>query len=1111
MTDISAIGTHADLQLGSVNAPSPPTPLLPNGASSHEGAVPDELSSTIKCICGYNDDDGNTVLCEICNTWQHIECYYPDQKVPEVHECHDCNPRGLDRKGANERQKQLRELQIFGDRRVRRPTTKSHKKKTKDSIVTNGWPVTDRADSAERPSGSPREQPPPTKRPKTSHKASTSVASVSQVALAANARRKHVTGNLSGQSPVKSPPTLTPNGYHGDYLSPEFMQLSQKSPYQHAEANSFTSIGLTNDLSLWLSDPDALGDVANGIDPRQVFWRPDRSFAELESIYPSLTKHAEEDKSISINGIHPTIEWLTVDSAMRHNALIGEIRGHIGRLEEYIQDSSNRWATLRHPEPFVFFPPHLPIVIDAREEGTVLRYIRRSCQPNAMMKILIDKGRDYHFCFVSVDNINEGDEITIKWDIDPAIHQSLAASLSNGNIKEGIHGEHEEYISNWASGVLANFGGCACRKPPGHCLLGRFDRRNQLLSPEAVGHALKPRKSRKGKKHLNHISPLSTGHATNSRASSEAAFHRSDQIDDRADSRSLSGSSRSKPTSRDNTPGANSVEAMVGLGVELSERERRKMQQIEKQFDAMDHTDNTGKKKKRYSAGSTLNTPSVLTSVSGANVSGPCITLLTNGQKQFGLIDSENPSPTLASSSKSFRSLVTNPNGINGNMRNSRNSSGNSQVQIQARPVYVDADTQTEMDREQFYSTQLASRKRKRAPYAERLLQRTREGRVKRARLDNPPASSRNAPPSPQAGVAASGTQTHSPSALQAPVASMLPPPKPAPQSPSVETMSRESQDAAPSGDQHDIDMEDAPPEPVPASKSAKERPEASGASDETPERPQEPPPASQAQADLPAPPWFEKPSSPASTSAMAAQTSDIPPVDTASSPPADEKPPAPTAPMISEPAKTPTEAEPTAATFASSTTSTRPHNLHVTLPPVPSFMSPTVSTPGSVTGGAFAQSPLSTTASIPGPLFSPAIQSAVAASPLKKKLSLSDYTNRKKKNVAVAAAKEAAAAAEKEKEAQPLPAVAEASTAEGDPSLSDKDKDPGSAIEEADMPLPPLRSAAGNDASSPMEDKASDDRSEATGPVSIADTHSDGKAETEGKSEPDPAATSPS
>ena len=68
---------------------------------------------TIKCICGFEDDDGNTVYCERCDTWQHTECYYLDGNgiVPSMdvlssidHFCAECKPRSLDARGAIERQ-----------------------------------------------------------------------------------------------------------------------------------------------------------------------------------------------------------------------------------------------------------------------------------------------------------------------------------------------------------------------------------------------------------------------------------------------------------------------------------------------------------------------------------------------------------------------------------------------------------------------------------------------------------------------------------------------------------------------------------------------------------------------------------------------------------------------------------------------------------------------------------------------------------------------------------------------------------------------------------------------------------------------------------------------
>ena len=74
--------------------------------------ISDEEYTTIKCHCGVSADDGNTVLCETCDTWQHIICYYGSaQQVPDVHECVDCDPRTLARTGAAEKQQEQLERQ----------------------------------------------------------------------------------------------------------------------------------------------------------------------------------------------------------------------------------------------------------------------------------------------------------------------------------------------------------------------------------------------------------------------------------------------------------------------------------------------------------------------------------------------------------------------------------------------------------------------------------------------------------------------------------------------------------------------------------------------------------------------------------------------------------------------------------------------------------------------------------------------------------------------------------------------------------------------------------------------------------------------------------------
>ena len=55
----------------------------------------DKGDHIISCICGLKDDDGHTILCDVCRMWQHVVCYYHDNHIPgadDDHFCVDCNP-----------------------------------------------------------------------------------------------------------------------------------------------------------------------------------------------------------------------------------------------------------------------------------------------------------------------------------------------------------------------------------------------------------------------------------------------------------------------------------------------------------------------------------------------------------------------------------------------------------------------------------------------------------------------------------------------------------------------------------------------------------------------------------------------------------------------------------------------------------------------------------------------------------------------------------------------------------------------------------------------------------------------------------------------------------
>ncbi|PVV00420.1 hypothetical protein BB560_005199, partial [Smittium megazygosporum] len=61
----------------------------------------------IRCICGFDEDDGFTIQCENCLVWQHAVCVNINQdNVPDEYLCEECNPRKLDVKAASEYQRQ---------------------------------------------------------------------------------------------------------------------------------------------------------------------------------------------------------------------------------------------------------------------------------------------------------------------------------------------------------------------------------------------------------------------------------------------------------------------------------------------------------------------------------------------------------------------------------------------------------------------------------------------------------------------------------------------------------------------------------------------------------------------------------------------------------------------------------------------------------------------------------------------------------------------------------------------------------------------------------------------------------------------------------------------
>lgn len=557
----------------------------------------EEEPYTIKCICDYSDDDGNTIYCETCDTWQHIECFYPGRvddaaKEDFDHSCMECKPRLLDGRHATERQRQQRQNKANtegNEKKGKRPLAKSHKKKIKPTdLQVNGG--SHQHDHGTQKHGNLQDQHFPTKTK--GHRASKSVNSVAKRSPSYNSRPQNM---VHPPSPAHTPPDL-PNGFEVHGYSENFLTLYKDDHDTSTEANTYSSLAVSNAMSSWLHDPNKLRldtGVENG---DEVFYKVKVGLDELK--WPDLQI---EHKTDTLFG-DTVLQWryLVTPKQLPPSSRIGELNGLVGFQRDYVSDPDNRWQDTPHPRPFVFFHPRLPIFIDTRRQGSKCRYVRRSCRPNTSLEIYtIADSAEYHFWLISDPALAPNEQITLGWDFrfPSDVHSRFVRLLNvpddEASRSEGTDLSEEEYniISDVIHQVLSDHGGCACDLGA-NCQFARFHR-NYRGRIQASTNG--PR-TKKGRKPKAHTSPNGTGQATNSRAASEGQ----QDIENDDDARSLSGSVKGKPRSRDMTP-LLGVREMNGVLPESSDREKRKLAMEEQLFQKQAEQGQPPRKKKRAS------------------------------------------------------------------------------------------------------------------------------------------------------------------------------------------------------------------------------------------------------------------------------------------------------------------------------------------------------------------------------------------------------------------------------------------------------------------------------------------------------------------------------
>lgn len=582
-------------------------PLLTVAFDKPEKAKPQEDEGIIKCICNFAHDDGATVFCEKCNTWQHIDCYYhPLDEAEKVkqedfdHSCADCNPRILDKHQAMDRQRKRLGLQPDEDNHDKKPKkapSKTQKKKVKPSdLQLNGHSIS--VDGSKH--SSPQDHP-PAKKPKLSHKSSQSVSSQAPKRSPSHSAPRAILGHPL--SPATTPPDL-PNDFEIHNYTQQFLDLCDESDVQIVDTNTYANLKTQTKVSDWLKTGHEHFRKDTGCDFKEV----------IQTIKPPPLDHTLRVESKEVPFTQDTIlhwQYLTTSSAIDKDVPMMELNGIVGLQKDYCEEPDNQWPDLCAPLPFVFFPPSLPLFIDTRKEGSNARYVRRSCKPNASIDTYhLSDGSVFHFWLVTDRPISANEQITLPWEFRfPGTTQKRFVRLlglgdeeTNGHGAADIDQPDYLFISDWIRRILSEYGGCACDLG-NDCAFARFHRNYH----ERVQPRSNPQKRKRAKTKTHTISPTSTGQATNSRAASEG------QLDELAetDINSAAGS-RSKPPSRDRTPARLGSFDNLGILTEPTNRDKRKVQIAETLFQkSAQEQQQPPRKKKKASTDATANSASL--------------------------------------------------------------------------------------------------------------------------------------------------------------------------------------------------------------------------------------------------------------------------------------------------------------------------------------------------------------------------------------------------------------------------------------------------------------------------------------------------------------------
>lgn len=453
-------------------------------------------SQIIRCICG-TQSDTLTAQCDTCGAWEHALCFgYPEDPdaLPDNFYCELCVPRPVDRDKARALQEANMELPVLAlatEPDPVKPRPKGRRQKSEMGANDGNDPSPTTAKPPSLPQKPKRRQPGAKPR---SAKASITDTAPSPAAAAASSRAvaseagkelddpffrepwtmqfSPLVSNLpkgaKGQSALRKLHAEwrdTSSGDEGNLDSTE--RHARQTPNGHERTPS-----VEPDLSVLAPPVPPISLVGPDIDAlgAQITVKPVR---DSVNFLPNQYEGDLPPEDLS----HPANYAVYAKNEIPAGSFIGEFRGEVGPIEAYRKDIYNQYATLGVPKPHVrFVGPPINLSVDARCWGTRLRFIRSSCHPNAVIRLIRWRKSESDspqlgFGVFANTAIRPRGEITLAWDWDDhhLVHSlERIIEAASGDDAGTISTRHETTSSlagKCESVLLAMYGTfatCAC-------------------------------------------------------------------------------------------------------------------------------------------------------------------------------------------------------------------------------------------------------------------------------------------------------------------------------------------------------------------------------------------------------------------------------------------------------------------------------------------------------------------------------------------------------------------------------------------------------------------------------------------------------------------------